>query len=413
MSPPSSFNHPRSALISALLLLPVAINFLKVSYVAYVVPLEDFGLYTLYLSLSSSLVYVFNSGLYEGHLKYFSTFYLSRRLARIRWLQIHAEIASFWGLFAALLLEAVICMVFHFPETEFLSAMILSAHVQAHSNLVTTHARVENNLVRVGMILTLRSTLSAFLLVGLIAWRRAEIGEAYLMEGLCVTVAHGAYLSSRTRFRLMLRFVKAVAIAQIGFWQCYASSIRNMLFALERFTASFLLSPIEMGVYGRILLVYQVMVVAGGTVSQLFQQKILSYSLSRGVRYIGLIILKYQILAISSAGCFLFCICFLFSIDYFQFSSKFLGSGVKMWGFVIIVLSGVIVGTSLGDSLALGSSKGLAFVGIQILTGFIWCLTLLAVVALTGNWSIGMQALMLFVMTCFLFLGNALFVLLH
>lgn len=400
-------------LVSALLMVPVAISLFKISFAAYSVPLADFGRYSLYLSISAALVYVFNSGLYEGHLNYFSKIILSKRANRIKWLQARAELVSFYGLAVVLLIASISLAFFPLDESSFILALVFGAHLQAHSNLVTAQARVEQKLLRVGVILTFRAVLSTLIFVGLIIWKNVSIGTAYLAEGMLITICHAVYLAARMHLWNFPDFSRVWLIARLGVWQCYASSVRLGIFALERLAASFLLTPIEMGIYGRILISYQVMVVSGGIVAQILQQKVLYSVLSGSVRKTGVRIFKYQSAIILTV---IFLISTVWMLGYFDSITQLfipIDSGASSWALISILIAGAIMGTSLNDSLALGSSRGRALVIIQLASGVLWCVALLVVSKTMNIWSINLQATMYLSLIVFYFFGSVCYVMLH
>ena len=403
----------RSVPASSLLLLPITINFAKILYAAYALPIVDFGRYSLYIGLSSALVYLFNSGLYEGHLKYFSILKIGHRSFRLSLLQVKAEIVSFVMLLLAVCISIFILFVFKPLEEIFILAMVISSHVQAHANLLTTHARVNNDLIKVGAILSIRSFLSSFFFIGLISYGGFSVWVSYLLESLALAVLFGFYLISRINFRHNLNLFSSISVIKYGVWQCYASSIRYIFFATERFVASLLLSPSAMGEYGRLMLFYQVVMVGGGVISQLVQQRILFNALFKGVKSTGILLLKYQSIIV---GCAISTLIVFFALSPNTFNNcvkVIAGPNISVFGAFSIIVSGLIAGTSYIDSLALGSSKGTDLILIQTLGGIIWAIIFFALVGFFTLWSLNLQALMFLILILLLLVGNIRFVLLH
>jgi hypothetical protein len=398
---------------SALLLVPLIVNFAKISFAAYKLPLPDFGRFSLYVALSSALVYFLNSGLYEGHLKYFSLLQIEKRSRRLCCMQIRAEFVSFTILMIAIIITLIGLQAIESSESNFILAMVFASHVQAHSNLITAHARVSNNLLRVGAILSARSLLSALLFIGLIMRGDIEVANAYLYENIAITLLFSMYLSLRIKFRHMGNAFNQVSVMKHGVWQCYASSLRYFYLALERFAASLLLSPVAMGEYGRLMLVYQVMVVGGGVISQLVQQKILINALSRGVRATGIQLLRYQGVIVSVTIVIASVIFFIASDFLMHFAAVFFGRDIMLWGCGAIFLAGLISGTSLIDSLALGSSNGFAYLKIQVLSGLVWSSLFWMCYGFLDPWTLNLQAFSFLALTVLLIVGNVRFVSLH
>lgn len=399
--------------ISALLLVPVIVNFAKISVAAYKLPIEDFGRFSLYLGLTSAFVYFFNSGLYEGHLKYFSELQIEKRSHRLVLLQVRAEFVSFTLLMVAIVITLFGLREIDPSESTFILATVFASHVQAHSNLITAHARVMNNLLRVGVILSARSVLSTFLFISLIMRGDIEVAKAYLYENIAITLLYGMYLSSRIKFRHIANVFNATSVIKHGVWQCYASSSRYFFLALERYVASLLLSPVAMGVYGRLMVAFQVMVVGGGVISQFVQQKILINALSRGVRATGIQLLRYQGAIVTIFFVMISVVIFAAPDFLMYFATFFIGREITIWGCCAIYLAGLISGTSLIDSLALGSSNGFAFLRIQILSGLVWCVFVWICYGVLDAWSLSLQAFSFLALIVLLSVGNMRFILLH
>lgn len=409
----SMLSSRRALATSTLLLIPLIINFAKITFAAYKLPLADFGRFSLYVALSSALVYFFNSGLYEGHLKYFSLLQIQKRSRRLCSLQIRAEFVSFTILMIAIIITLFGLHVIESPESNFILAMVLASHVQAHSNLITAHARVSNNLLRVGGILSTRSLLSTLLFIGLIMRGDIEVANAYLYENIAMTLLFSIYLSLRIKFRHMGYAFNAASVMKHGVWQCYASSLRYFYFALERFAASLLLSPVVMGEYGRLMLVYQVIVAGGGVISQLVQQKILINALSRGVRATGVQLLRYQGFIVSVTMVIASVVIFIASDFLIHFATVFFGRDITLWGCSAIFLAGLISGTSLIDSLALGSSNGFAYLKIQVLSALVWSSLFWMCYGFLDPWTLNLQAISFLALNVLLIVGNVRFVSLH
>lgn len=398
---------------SALLLSPIIINFAKISFAAYTLPLTDFGRFSLYVGISTAFAYFFNSGLYEGHLKYFSVLRIEKRSRRLVILQARSEFVSLLLLMTVITITLIGLLAIESSESTFVLAMVFAAHVQAHSNLLTVHARVSNNLMRVGSIIFARSIISAILFIGFILDGGAVVAKAYLYENILISLLFCIFLSFRIKFRHLVNAFKALSVIKQGVWQCYASSLRNFSFALERFFASLILSPDALGVYGRLLLVYQVIVVGGGIISQFVQQKILINALSRGVKGTGIKLLKYQGIIVSVAIVIAFFSSLALSDFLMQLLSVFMGKDILLLGCGAIFLAGLISGTSLIDSLALGSSNGVAFLKIQFLCGLIWIALFWMCYGLLHDWTLNLQSFFFLVLNLLLFVGNIRFVFLH
>lgn len=427
-----------------LLLTPLIINFAKISFAAYQLPIADFGRYTLYVGLSSALTYILNSGLYEGHLNYFSILQHSLRSRRISWLQVRAEFVSFILLIFALFITKIGLWLFDPKESIFVLAMVIASHVQAHSNLITAHDRSINNLMRVGVILSCRSILSATLFIGFIVYGEISVGEAYLYENIIISLTFSIYFSLRFRFRnkylcisfselsrhnllifktvifrktfsctLMSGVFNPLYIIKRGVWQCYTSSVRSIFFAIERYLASLLLSPQAMGEYGILLLVYQLMITIGGVISQLVQYQILFDALSNGIKAKGIQLLKYQGAIIGVMVITVSVLFFLVPNSFIHLVSSIVGSEIPICGASAIFLAGLISGTNLIDSLALGSSKGLAFIRIQVLCGLSWIVLFAVSSSILDTWTLNQQAIMLLALIGFFLLGNVRFVKIH
>ena len=410
---PSKLSSNGILLTSVLLLAPLIINFAKISFAAYELPLTDFGRFSLYVGLSSAFVYLLNSGLYEGHLKYFSVLLLEKRSRRLGSLQVRAEFISFGLLMMAIFITLMCLSAIDFPESTFVLATVLASHVQSHSNLITAHARVTNDLLRVGFILSLRSLLSTILFICLITYGEIEVAKAYLYENITMILIFKVYLLFRIRFWHMIKVFNVLSVIKNGAWQCYASSLRSFYLALERFFASLILPPVVMGEYARLMILYQVMVVGGGLISQFLQQKILIDALSRGVKVAGIQLLKYQGAVISLAAVIILFLFVIFSDFFIHYAALLLGPDVALWGCGVVLLAGLISGTSLIDSLALGSPKGFAFFRIQILSGFLWIALFGMCYVFLNSWSLNYQAFSFLILTLILIFGNIRFVLIH
>ena len=409
----SMLSSNRVLATSALLLAPLIINFTKISFAAYKLPLADFGRFSLYVGISSAFAYFLNSGLYEGHLKYFSLLQIEKRSRRLGLLQTRSELVSLLILMMVIIIAAIGLQAIESSESTFVLAMVFAAHVQAHSNLLTAHARVINNLIRVGSILSVRSIVSAIFFIGLIWDGDIVVAKAYLYENIAMSLFFCMFLAFRIKLRHVVNALNAVSVIKQGVWQCYASSLRNFYFALERFFASLLLSPDALGVYGRLMLVYQVMVVGGGVISQFVQQKILINALSRGVKATGIQLLKFQCTIVSVTMVMAFLVSLMSSDLLMHLLTVFMGQDIMLWGCVAIFLAGLISGTSLIDSLALGSSNGAAFLKIQVLSGLLWGALFWMCYGVLYLWTLNLQALFFLVLNILLIVGNIRFVLLH
>lgn len=396
-----------------LLLLPLIVNFSKISFAAYKLPLEDFGRYSLYVGLSSALVYFFNSGILEGHLKYFSILQIEKRSRRLSVLQIRAEFVSFSVMMIAITIAQIGLQVIDSSESNFILAMILASHVQAHSNLITAHARVSNNLLRVGAILSGRSILSALLFIVLILCDNINVAKAYLYENITITLLFGVRVTLCIKFRHIVNAFSSVSVIKHGVWQCYASSLRYFYLAFERLVASQLLSPVAMGEYGRLMLLYQVMVAGSGVISQLVQQKILVNALSRGVRATGIQLLKFQGSIVIVSMVMASTVIFMASDFLMHFIPFLFGREIMLWGCGAIFFAGLISATSLIDSLALGSSNGFSFLKIQAVSGLIWLALFGVFYTVNDVWTLNLQAISFLALTVLLIVGNVCFVSLH
>lgn len=405
--------HKKSIFLSAFFLLPSVIVFSKITFAAYYLPLSEFGRLSLYLGISSALVYIFNSGLYEGHLRHFSALQLGGRSRRLSLLQLRAECLSFVGLIIGILLTSAFLFTEITSESAYLMATIFAAHAQSHLNVTTARDRVRNDLLRVAIFHIIRALVPALVFVGLVFFSGADAATAYLCENIALTLILVVYLVIRIRVRCLRNVHQSLGYVKSGIWLCYASSIRQFYFAVERILASLLLSPLAMGEYGRLLLIYQIFIVLGGVISQFLQQRVLIRALSVGVRTTGFLLLKYQGILILVGLVFVLTPFTIFPDYLFNLINVLLGPNVNFWAFSAILLSGLLAGTSLVDSLALGSSRGIKFLKFQAVGGLIWVTGFFVLSNFFDPWTINLQSIGFLGLILFFALGNIRFISIH
>lgn len=396
-----------------ILSIPLVLNFFKSIVILNIVPTVDFGRFSLYTSSAAAIAYLFNSGFYEGSITYFTALSLGRRNKRIVSLSVRLEVFSFVILFIVLTLVAIFCFLFKPSEALFFFGTILSSYGQSHLNLTTSYLRIKSDFTRLGYIMLLRSGISFFIMITLIKCFDLNISQAYFCDGVLIAIVFLIYIYKRLRLRYFFRILETVKIARLGFWQCYASAFRSLLFSVERFAASVLLSPTAMGQYAKLMVFYQVAVTGGGLISQIFQQRIVSDALSKGVKSVGFAIIKLQLYLISTISVSVLII----SLIIYQWGGvavvENLGLNLVGSAFTLVLLSGLIEGTSVFDSLALASDRGFLLIQLRILVLLIFLSGLIIAKIYFCLWTTTHQSVAFLILTILNYFFSVIFIYLH
>lgn len=398
---------------SVIILTPFLLNFFKTIIILKIVPTVDFGRFALYTSSAVAMTYLFNSGFYEGSITYFTSLSLSQRCKRIVSLRVQLELASLVMLFITLIVVVVACNVFKLSESIFIFGAIISSHGQSHLNLMTSHLRARGDILRLGYVMVARSCFSFIITVSLVKLFNFKISEAYLFDGIAIAVCFIAHIYHGVRFKHFFKIFETIKIVNLGIWQCYASAVRSLLFAVERFFASILLSPTDMGQYAKIMVFYQVATTSGGLIAQFFQQSIVIKSLSKGVKSVGLRILRFQIYLMVTISAII--LLFLFSIYQCVNVSviESLELNLLKSALFAVLFSGIIEGTSVFDSLALASNKGFLLIRLRLSVLFAFIAGLILVVPYVELWTITHQSVAFLLLTILNYFISIMFIYLH
>ncbi|MAD91477.1 MAG: hypothetical protein CMQ54_01955 [Gammaproteobacteria bacterium] len=346
-----------------LFLLSPFIGFLKPVFVSFADQQAQFGVYSLAIAYSVWFSYLFNSGAYEGLLKRYTLLLGQEKNPEIS--ELESKVSSLWLLVlsvSALLLPlSVLVTEFYFICSSFLLALATTSF-----NIISAKLRVTGQVFLISLMQFIRLTVSLGLTFALLTYSDLGLGAILLLDALSLCLISIIIFSrSATLGFCNKQFFKLyLEISATARNLTYVSGFRSFCLLMERQSAGFLFDEKTFSQYSQILLLFQAAIVGFGIFPQIWQQHIMSWTISNGVRKA----LGYQIGFIVSFVAAWVAV-WIIVYNYFP-EHPFTAHMVTIF---FVGAAGICYGASFIDSILLGveNNKGLIQVySLTILFGF-------------------------------------------